>query len=98
MGTREANKQRYQIPARSVRYTPFARINSPGGRMRRAALVFVLVASVGLSAADDAKGTLNYKGKSKDFAVALKYAHFVKGPDDMDPKATVKRIILSSTD
>jgi len=66
--------------------------------MRRAALVFVLAFSVGLSAAGDAKGTLNYKGKSKDFAVALKYAHYVKGPDEMDPKTTIKRIILSSTD
>jgi hypothetical protein len=66
--------------------------------MRRAAFVFVLAAAVGLSAAGDAKGTLNYKGKAKDFAVALKYAHFVKGPDEMDPKTTIKRVILSSTD
>jgi hypothetical protein len=66
--------------------------------MRRAALVFVFAGSVGLSAAGDAKGTLNYKGKTKDFAVVLKYAHFVKGPDDMDPKTTIKRLILSSTD
>jgi hypothetical protein len=66
--------------------------------MRRAAFVFVLAASIGLSAAGEARGTLNYTSKAKDFAIALKYAHFVKGPDDMDPKTTVKRVILSSTD
>ncbi len=66
--------------------------------MRRAALVLALAVSVGLAAAGDAKGTLNYKSKSKDFAIALKYAHYVKGPDDMDPKTTIKRVILSSTD
>ncbi len=61
--------------------------------------VLMLALAIGaLSAAGDAKGTLNYKGKSKDFAVALKYAHFVTGPDAMDSKATIKRLILSTTD
>jgi hypothetical protein len=58
----------------------------------------VLAASLGFTLASDAKGTLNYKGKSKDFAIPLKYAYFVKGPDAIDPKTTIKRVILSSTD
>jgi hypothetical protein len=64
----------------------------------RSAIVLVLAASFGLTAASDAKGTLNYKGKSKDFAITLKFAHLVKGPDAMDPKTTIRRVILSSTD
>ena len=64
----------------------------------RTALLIVLAASLGVTLPSDAKGTLNYKGKSKDFAIALKYAHFVKGPDTMDPKTTIRRVILSSTD
>ena len=64
----------------------------------RTALLFVLAASLGVTLPSDAKGTLNYKGKSKDFAIALKYAHYVKGPDTMDPKTTIRRVILSSTD
>ena len=41
----------------------------------RTALLLVLAASLGVTLPSDAKGTLNYKGKSKDFAIALKYAH-----------------------
>jgi len=64
----------------------------------RTALLFVLAGSLGVTLPSDAKGTLNYKGKSKDFAIALKYAHYVKGPDTIDPKTTIRRVILSSTD
>ena len=49
--------------------------------MRSALLFVVLAASLGVTLPSDAKGTLNYKGKSKDFAITLKYAHYVKGPD-----------------
>ena len=64
----------------------------------RSAVLFLLAVSVGVTAGSDAKGTLNYKGKSKDFAITLKYAHLVKGPDTMDPKRTIRRVILSATD
>lgn len=64
----------------------------------RSTVLMLAVAIGALGAAGDAKGTLNYKGKSKDFAVTLKYAHFVTGPDAMDSKTTIKRLILSSTD
>ena len=64
----------------------------------RTTLLFVLAGSLGVTLPSDAKGTLNYKGKSKDFAIALKYAHYVKGPDTIDPKTTIRRVILSSTD
>jgi hypothetical protein len=36
--------------------------------------------------------------KAKDVNVTLKFAHFVVGPDERDPKTTVKRVILSATD
>ncbi|HUL72035.1 MAG TPA: hypothetical protein VLT86_02990 [Vicinamibacterales bacterium] len=64
----------------------------------RSALMFILVVSFGFTVAGDAKGTLNYKGKSKDFAVTLKFAYLVKGPDEIDPKTTIRRVILSATD
>ena len=64
----------------------------------RCALLVVLALSLGVTLPSDATGTLNYKGKSKDFAIPMKFAYYVKGPDSMDPKTTVRRIILSSTD
>ena len=63
----------------------------------RSVAVFILAVWVSLTFSD-AKGTLNYKGKAKDFAVPLKYAFYVKGPDNMDPKTTVKRLILTTAD
>jgi len=44
--------------------------------------------------ASEAKGTLtNPKG-----TVALKYAYFVKGPDNLDSQKILKRIVLSGVD
>ncbi len=64
----------------------------------RSVLLVLVAASLGVTLSSDAKGTLNYKGKTKDFAITLKYAHYVKGPEALDPKTTVRRVILSSTD
>jgi hypothetical protein len=53
--------------------------------------------SLSTEAADGAataKGTVVYKGKS----VALQYAYLVKGPDVVDPKQVIRRVILSPTD
>jgi hypothetical protein len=45
-------------------------------------------------AAGEAKGTLTHKGKS----VALAHAYLVTGPDAVDPKETVRRLILTGKD
>lgn len=41
-----------------------------------------------------AKGTLSYKDRS----VALRYAYLIKGPDAVDPKRIIRRLILSRDD
>jgi hypothetical protein len=47
-----------------------------------------------LGAAGEAKGTLGHKGK----AVTLTHAYLVTGPDAVDPKKRVRRLILSGKD
>ena len=48
-----------------------------------------------VSAADgEAKGTLSYKGKT----LALRHVYFIKGPDEVDTKKIIRRIILTGTD
>jgi hypothetical protein len=44
--------------------------------------------------AGDAKGTLSYKGKT----VSLNFAYLVKGPDAVETKTIIRRVILSATD
>ena len=60
--------------------------------------VFVLALAaltrVDLAMAEEASGTVDFKGKTAN----LKYAYLVTGPDSMDPNARVRQIILSQTD
>jgi len=44
--------------------------------------------------ADEANGTVNFKGKT----ATLKYAYLVRGPDSMDPETIIRQVILSQTD
>ena len=46
------------------------------------------------AAEGEAKGTLSYKGTTLE----LKHAYFVKGPDAVDPKTILRRLILSRDD
>ncbi|HEY7678035.1 MAG TPA: hypothetical protein VIG69_13250 [Candidatus Methylomirabilis sp.] len=46
------------------------------------------------AAEGEAQGTLSYKGTT----VALKHAYFVKGPDAVEPKTIIRRLILSKDD
>jgi hypothetical protein len=61
-------------------------------------LAIVLVASTALAppghTAGDAKGTLSYKSKT----VTFKHAYLVTGPDAINPKKMVRRVILSGKD
>jgi len=64
-----------------------------------AAMGLILALSVALpsgsqGAAGEAKGTLSHKGK----AVTLAHAYLVTGPDAVDPKKMVRRLILSGKD
>jgi hypothetical protein len=66
---------------------------------RRAAVALALLASmshpsVSPAAAGDAKGTLTHKART----VTFKHAYLVTGPDAVDPKKTVRRVILSPRD
>lgn len=63
------------------------------------AFVFVFLATsvlpkVANSADNQAKGTLMYKS----YLVTLKYAWLLKGPSEMDPRKTIRRLILSGND
>jgi hypothetical protein len=64
-----------------------------------AAGLLALAVSVALSAgsqgaAGQAKGTLSHKGQS----VTLAHAYLVTGPDAMDTKKTIHRLILTAKD
>jgi hypothetical protein len=50
--------------------------------------------SSGEAAAGDAKGTLSHKARTVTFT----HAYLVTGPDGFDPRKTVRRVILSTTD
>jgi len=56
--------------------------------------VSVALPSGGQGAAGQAKGTLSHKGKS----VTLAHAHLVTGPDAVDTKKTIRRLILTTKD
>jgi hypothetical protein len=58
----------------------------------------LILAVTSMLAAGTAKGTLAFKAKTRSFDVALRFAYLVKGPDAVDPKLTIRRVILSSTD
>jgi hypothetical protein len=59
------------------------------------ALTFLIYPPPGVAAADsEAKGSLNYKGTT----VTLNHAYFIKGPDLVDPKIVLRRLILSKDD
>jgi hypothetical protein len=59
------------------------------------AMAVMMWPGVKATAADgEAKGTLIYKGTT----VTLQHAYFVKGPDAMDAKTMLKRLILSKDD
>ena len=54
----------------------------------------LLITAALAAAPGEAKGSFVHKGKT----IALKYAAFVKGPDTVDPKKTIRRLVLSPTD
>ncbi len=56
------------------------------------AVLFALAAAPA-NAAGEAKGTVDYKGRTTN----VKYAYLVKGPDAVS-KQTIRRLILSATD
>jgi hypothetical protein len=61
------------------------------------ALVITAFCSLSTEAADQAataKGTVVYKGKS----IVFQHAYLVKGPDVVDPKQMIRRVVLSPTD
>jgi hypothetical protein len=57
-------------------------------------LLVVVVLSVIVAAASPAKGTIAFKTGT----VPVKFAFYVKGPDSIDPKTIVRRLIFSAAD
>jgi hypothetical protein len=60
---------------------------------RALAGIALLVAATS-AAAGDARGTLVHKATT----VQLRHAFLVKGPSELDPKRTIRRLVLSSKD
>jgi hypothetical protein len=68
-------------------------------RARSALLAVALLGAIGylataFAATGEAKGTLTHKNKT----VTLKYAYLVMGPDAVDTKKTIRRLMLSAKD
>ena len=61
-------------------------------------LPLLVALSATLAAASPAKGTIAYKSSSKEFTVPIRFAFYMKGPDTIDPKTIVRRLIFSATD
>lgn len=59
---------------------------------------FVIAMVSTAQAANTAGGTINYKAKSGAMTIAPKHVWLVKGPDAIDPKKTIRKLIFSSTD
>ena len=68
----------------------------------RSTLIRALALVVGLSTAALAgaytKGTLVYKAKAREYNVTLRFGYLVKGPDAVDQKTILRRLILSAAD
>lgn len=58
-------------------------------------LVFITAA---VAADGTMKGTLNYKAKTGNIAIAPKFVYLVKGPDAFDAGKTIRHLIFSTTD
>ncbi len=62
------------------------------------ALQFAAIGLMGLCgtafAADNASGTIAYKSRT----ATLKHVYLIKGPDAVDPKVTIRELIISSAD
>ena len=59
--------------------------------------VALALVGVAAAAADSAKGTASYQGKSGPIVVTVKHVYLVKGPDAMTGKI-IRRLVLSSED
>jgi hypothetical protein len=51
-----------------------------------------------LQATGDAKGTLTYNSKGKPLTLALTHAYLIAGPDAVDPKVTIRRLLFTNVD
>jgi len=67
------------------------RILLPGGALVLAALPLL---PARLASAADVRGTISYHGKS----AALRFAAMITGPDEVDGKKTIRRVVLTGAD
>ena len=67
-------------------------------RLTSFVMTVLLVFATSVAALSPAKGTLSFKGKAREFTVAFKFAYLVKGPDEIDPKTIIRRLILTTQD
>ena len=73
------------------------RRNSPARRIRTAPALAALAAAFAFAvpaSAEPAKGTVAQGGRS----ATIQHAWLVAGPDAIDPKTTIRQVVLSATD
>jgi len=58
----------------------------------------VVVALSAVAAAGDAKGTLTYMSKGKPLTLSLAHAYLIVGPDAVEPKVIIRRLLFTSAD
>src|SRR6185295_19730452 len=63
-------------------------------RFARPLILAVFLLAAAPSFAGETKGTLPHPKAT----VALKYSYFVKGPNSLDPKKTIRRLIFTGAD
>jgi hypothetical protein len=62
-------------------------------------VALVLLASIVIArAAGDAKGTLTYTSKGKALTLQIAHAYLITGPDAVDPKITIRRLLFTNAD
>src|SRR5262249_24388322 len=78
------------------RIGPMRRLARSGSALRPVALVacLALPVSAAIAADGNAKGTVTYRTTT----VALKHVYLIKGPDAVDPKKIIRRVILTRDD
>lgn len=61
-------------------------------------LLATLVMTTSVLAFGSAKGSMLYKSKAKDLKVTFTHAFLIKGPDVVDPKTILRRLLLTTSD
>jgi hypothetical protein len=60
--------------------------------------ILALLTLTAVVSAGDAKGTLTYSSKGKDLTLPIAHAYLITGPDAVDQKVTIRRLLFTNAD